>query len=98
MAVLEHGRVAVVAIGVAALVTLQLRTDYGSCGDGSLGLYWDLAYRVGRVSGHAGVGARVQSSTHIGEPLLGYHPVAIATVHLFPCPDSRKTLAALQST
>ena len=55
MAVLEHGRVAVVAVGVAALVTLQLRTDYGSCGNGSLGLYWDLAYRIGRVSGHAGV-------------------------------------------
>ena len=51
---------------------------------------------VRHVSGHAG--ARVQSSTHMGEPLLGYHPVAIATVHLFPCPDSRKTLAALQST
>ena len=55
VALLEHGRVPVVAVGVTAFVALQLRTDYGNGGYGSLGLYWYLAYRVGSVSGNAGV-------------------------------------------
>jgi len=44
VAVLEHGRVPVVAVRVAALVTLALGVDYGC--DGRLGLDWDLEGRV----------------------------------------------------